>query len=74
MVSNPASTMAYANPTPQREEVVPCGRSQGALLQQRSEVSARPDRETQCCQHSLGKQPVVYGQLTLQVKINPKNR
>lgn len=33
MVSNPASTMAYASPMPQREEVVPHGHSQHAAVQ-----------------------------------------
>lgn len=33
MVSDPASTMACANPTPQGEEVVPGGRSQRAAVQ-----------------------------------------
>lgn len=33
MVSDPARTMAYANPTPQGEAVVPGGRSQRAAMQ-----------------------------------------
>lgn len=57
MVSHPASTMACANPVPQREEVVCHGCSQHAGVQQCSKVSAPPDRETQHFQHRLGKQP-----------------
>lgn len=74
MVSNPASTMVYASPIPQREEVVPRGCSQRAAMQQCSKLSAHPDRETQVCQRGLGKQPAVYSQLTLQVKVNQKYR
>lgn len=71
MVSNPASTMAYASPTLQWEQVVPCGRSQCACVQQ-SQCSSK--QRNSIVNVAWVNSLLVYGQLTLQVKINKKKK
>lgn len=69
MVSNPASTMAYASPTLQWEQVVPCGHSQCAEVQQ-AQCASRQRKSI--ANVDWVSSLLLYGQLTWQVKINLK--